>query len=158
MQEVSTTGSPRVEGSIPVKGNFFAVIICSYTILADLTEWSIYRKSRMHFKFHYFTGFIPLSPLGKWNKQVWSLVRLNYSGLLSCNRFLSVPYVFICGKKINFTEEKQSIAFSRNDDSARFAHCIPLPNVINLCTGVAQWSFTDSDTLFFFIKISDELP
>ena len=40
-QEVSTTDSPGVESSSPVRGKFFAV----YTILADLTEWSIYGKN-----------------------------------------------------------------------------------------------------------------
>ena len=38
-QEVSTTDSPRVEGSIPVRCNFFAVFsFYPTTILADLTE------------------------------------------------------------------------------------------------------------------------
>ena len=30
----------RVMGSVPVRGNFFANLFCSNTILADLTEWS----------------------------------------------------------------------------------------------------------------------
>ena len=38
-QEVSSTDSPRVEGSTPVRGRFFfAEFICSNTILADLPE------------------------------------------------------------------------------------------------------------------------
>ena len=45
-EEVSSTVSPRVEGSTPVRGNFFADFY-SNTILADLTEWSIYGKPRI---------------------------------------------------------------------------------------------------------------
>ena len=37
-QEVSSTDNPRVEGSSPVEGSFFAEFICSNTILADLPE------------------------------------------------------------------------------------------------------------------------
>ena len=37
-QQVSSTVSPRVEGSNPVRGNFFADFFYSNTILADLTE------------------------------------------------------------------------------------------------------------------------
>ena len=43
-QEVSTSNSPRVEGSIPAGCNLFAVFFLLSTILADLTEWSIYEK------------------------------------------------------------------------------------------------------------------
>ena len=46
-QEVSSTVSPRVEGSSPIGGKFFAEFFFSNTILADLTEWSIYGKPRM---------------------------------------------------------------------------------------------------------------
>ena len=37
-KEVSSTDSPRVEGSSPVRGSSFAEFICSNTILADLPE------------------------------------------------------------------------------------------------------------------------
>ena len=37
-QEVSSTVSPRVNGSTPVRGKFFADIFYCNTILADLTE------------------------------------------------------------------------------------------------------------------------
>ena len=37
-QEVSSTVSPRVKGSSPVRGKFFADFFNSNTILADLTE------------------------------------------------------------------------------------------------------------------------
>ena len=37
-QEVSSTVSPRVEGSSPVTGKCFADFFFSNTILADLTE------------------------------------------------------------------------------------------------------------------------
>ena len=48
-QEVSSTVSPRVESSSPVRGSFFFcwIFFCSNTILADLTEWSIYGKPRI---------------------------------------------------------------------------------------------------------------
>ena len=39
-QEVSSTVSPRVESSSPVRGNFFVDFFFSNKILADLTEWS----------------------------------------------------------------------------------------------------------------------
>ena len=37
-QEMSSTVSLRVEGSTPVRGNFFAEFFFSNTVLADLTE------------------------------------------------------------------------------------------------------------------------
>ena len=37
-QEVSSTVSPRVEGSTPVRGNFFADFFLSNTILASMPE------------------------------------------------------------------------------------------------------------------------
>ena len=39
--------SPRVEGSNPVRGKFFAEFFFSNTILASMPEWSIYGKTRM---------------------------------------------------------------------------------------------------------------
>ena len=49
-QEVSSTDSPRVKGSIPVRGSFlFAEIIWSNTILADLPELSTLGKTRIYF-------------------------------------------------------------------------------------------------------------
>ena len=42
------TVSPRLEGSSPVRGKFFAQFFFSNTILADLTEWSIYRKTQIY--------------------------------------------------------------------------------------------------------------
>ena len=53
-QEVSSTDNPRVKGSNPATGNFFAEFICSNTILADLPEPSTLGKPRM-------TRNIPLS-------------------------------------------------------------------------------------------------
>ena len=46
-QEVSSTDNPRVEGSNPATGNFFAEFICSNTILADLPEWTTLGKPRL---------------------------------------------------------------------------------------------------------------
>ena len=37
-QKVSSTDSPRVEGSSPVRGSFFAEFISSNTILASMPE------------------------------------------------------------------------------------------------------------------------
>ena len=46
-RKVSSAVSPRVEGSTPVRGKFFAYFFYSNTILADLTELSIYGKTRL---------------------------------------------------------------------------------------------------------------
>ena len=45
---MSSTVNPRVESSSPVRGKLFAeFFFCSNAILADLTEWSTYGKTRM---------------------------------------------------------------------------------------------------------------
>ena len=44
-QEVSTTDSTRVKGSSPVEVSFLLNLFFCNTILADLTEWSIYGKT-----------------------------------------------------------------------------------------------------------------
>ena len=44
-QEVSSTISPRVEGSNPVRGKFLLSFFFSDTILASMPERSIYREN-----------------------------------------------------------------------------------------------------------------
>ena len=46
-QEVSSTDSPRVEGSSPVRSSFLGEFICFNTILGDLPEWSTLGKPRL---------------------------------------------------------------------------------------------------------------
>ena len=88
-QEVSSTDSPGVDGSNPVRGSFFAEFICSNIILAAMSEWSTLVCRLVHLSNHW----TEWSTLGKTRSALTAIspkrLMLRFTGLMF------VPYWYM---------------------------------------------------------------